>query len=381
MSLIAHKFKQFEQEYLSLVMSFKDIQRSSEVLIYGEHIYGYQRPLDRKHYLNIKKALFEDKELLPTSIILSVNKHDINELIQPFDSRSDLVQLKTPSHKIFRIVDGQHRIKGLEEASKEDPNFLNFMLNVIILITEEENRVLEVEVFRDINSKAKKVKTDLTLLAEHNYRLLGQKEIKDKEELIKHMSIKVAYFLNEPNELQSKVWNNAIKFDINAPGALGIIGISAFVNSLRQIVNYYIETNMKDRQYINEKELIKYADDHSKKIADFINQAWVKVSKKWVNCFKEQIVNDINHKPVKINYSKGYYLQKTTGVNAIHSILWECLEDHDFSDEVIKNFEHKIFSSTIEEKDWGVGGIFAGLTSQSGFKKAKNIILKEFNLG
>ncbi|MED4354170.1 DGQHR domain-containing protein [Schinkia azotoformans] len=376
MSFIAYRYFQHNQEYLSLVMRFEDIHKSSKVLIYGEDKYGYQRKLDKKHYMAIKRTLIENEELLPTSIILSVNRKDIDKYIEPFERYSDLIQICVPDEQIFRIVDGQHRIKGLEEAAKDRPDFLDFQLNVIILVTDEEKRVLEVEVFRDINSKAKKLKTDLTLLAEHNYRLLGQKEIKDTSELINHISIKVAYYLNEYKELHSQVWCNAIILDIHNEGTPGIIGVSAFANSIQQIVRYYIQqNNIFSFVSAHDSNIIDVADHHSKIIAKFINDAWMLVKEKWNQCFDEQTVNDINQL-VKIYYNKGYYLQKTTGVNALHSILWDCLSGNNFSEETLNKFREQITRSNVKEKDWGIGGIFSGLTSKSGFKKAQDIILK-----
>ncbi|MCM3225751.1 DGQHR domain-containing protein [Terribacillus saccharophilus] len=375
MSFVAYRYFQHNQEYISLVMRFEDIHKRSKVLIYGEDEYGYQRKLDKKHYMAIKRTLLENKELLPTSIILSVNRNDIDEYIESFKGTKELIQMYVPDEQIFRIVDGQHRIKGLEEAAKENKDFLDFRLNVIILVTEEDTRVLEVEVFRDINSKAKRLKTDLTLLAEHNYRLLGQKEIKDTNELVNHISIKTAYYLNEYKELRSQVWSNGIILDIHTEGTPGIIGVSAFANSIQQIVRYYIQKN-NIFAFISshDQNIIDIADKHARIIAEYLNDAWMIVKEKWNKCFDEQTVNDINNL-VKVYYNKGYYLQKTTGVNALHNILWDNIQESDFSEETLKNFRKEINSSNVKEKDWGIGGIFSGLTSKSGFKKAQDILL------
>jgi DGQHR domain-containing protein len=188
---VAFKYAQHRQEYISLVLPFEVIHNISKVLVYGDDKYGYQRKLNERHYKTIKKGIVKDKIILPTSIILSVDSDYINHIIKLRTENDSLVDIAfNLSEREFRIVDGQHRIKGLEEASKEDPSVKNFLLNVIILVTEKHNRAVEVEVFRDINSKAKKIKTDLTYLAIHNYELLEHKEIED---LARHLTIKTAY--------------------------------------------------------------------------------------------------------------------------------------------------------------------------------------------
>lgn len=374
MSLIAQKYSQHDQEYFSLVMKLKDLKDISEVLIYGESKYGYQRKLNVKHYTDIKNTVLQKQEILPTSIILSVNKEDIYKYVKNYKEDLNLVSIELPNSKIFRIVDGQHRIEGLTEAAKIDPKFLDFSLNVIILVVPNEKRVTEVEVFNDINAKAKKLQTDLTLLAKHNYRLIGYSEIEDFKELIDHIGVKVAYYLNEPeDEIDFSVWENAIKFGFNKNSSLGIIGVSAFKNAMTPIIREYISVKDLKNVMKNKEEIIKIADAHSLEIAKFINEAWKIIYSKWPKCFEMQNVNDFNE-IVKIHYNTSYYLQKTTGVNALHNIFYEQIEKYGFNQEAINSFEKTIDKSKLREKDWAIGGIFAGLTSQSGFRKAENYI-------
>jgi DGQHR domain-containing protein len=370
LGFIGFKYSQHSQEYISTVLPFRVILETSRVLVYGEDDYGYQRKTDKKHYMAIKKYLIKKESgILPTSVILSVNRSDLDKITSPNPCGENTVNLTIPTGKVFRIVDGQHRIKGLTEALKDDESFNNYPLNVIILITEPEKRVVEIEVFKDINSKAKKIKTDLTLLAEHNYRLLGQKSIDDNNKLVEHIGVKVAYCLNE--EVKGSVWNHGIKIDIHADHSLGIIGISAFTNSIKNIVRKYVTEN----PFIG-YDPIDYANKSSIEIAKFLNTAWDIVGKKWTKCFNERLEKDL-YDLVSVFYNDSYYLQKTTGTNAIHLILMDTISDFGFSAQAINAFGEIIKYSHIKEREWESGGSFSGLTSGSGFRRAVEKITGE----
>lgn len=362
----AFYYEQNGQEYISLVLPFYVINNISKVLVYGKDEYGYQRELSENHYKEIKKSLLNDNIILPTSIILSVNKEDIIHKIYRRDN--SLIQLDIDLHeKLYRIVDGQHRLKGLEEASKEKPELENFMINVIILLTEKVNRLVEVETFIDINSKAKKIKTDLTVLAKYNYEILGEKEITDID---KHMSIKVAYMLQA--KIEDSVWKNAIKFDGNSSKGEGIIEVNAFTKAISPLVKTIIDK--KGLMYSNK---INDIDKVAYEVAKVISDGWKIVYDKWSICFAENIEKDLDNNFIITYYSAKYYIQKTTGANALNMILNDTLRESFNIEEGMNTFKNILKSSLIKSEDWLVGKKFSGLTSGSGFKKAKNFIMNK----
>lgn len=80
MEFIAHVLRQGEQLIFNTTMNLKDVFGNSEVLVYEQDPYGYQRPIDLNHAKKIKdKALtIKDGEaIFPTSIILGINEMDI----------------------------------------------------------------------------------------------------------------------------------------------------------------------------------------------------------------------------------------------------------------------------------------------------------------
>lgn len=376
MKKIAQRYVQNNQEFYSMVLPFKDVFERSEVLVYGDDSkFGYQRPLDVRHSKNIKKSIINEKDSLPTSIILSVNKNEFEQYIKEFSLKgfdsSDLIEVNLPpasDSKLFRIVDGQHRIYGLKEAAETDPYFENFPLNVIILTTKEEERVNEVIIFRDINSKAKKIRTDLTLLAIYNYELIQKKGLNNEIDLLKHLLIRTVHTLNES---KGTVWYKAVQFDIHQKPVSGVIGVAAMVNSLKNFVLKYIEYKQINFTNINQQtheETIKSLNEIADDISKIINVAWEAVRFKWKSCFletEEGLSAEV--------FDKTYYLQKTTGANAIHTILENEIAyiNNQFD---LTQFKNIISDSPLKTEDWAVGGILSGLTSQSGFKTAENLI-------
>lgn len=385
MKYTAYHYSQNQQDFLSLVLPFKHIKNNTYVLTYGdENKLGYQRKLDERHVKKIKEQLIDGKDfLLPTSIILSIDEKDLLGLLTKDTNiyGKELLEIEFLSdRKVFRIVDGQHRLAGLTEASEKRKDLNEFMLSVIILITNPSSKTVEVEVFRDINSKAKKLRTDLTQLSLFNHELLGMKKIESEVDLIRHLSSRVAFYLNETSDnlkkVESNVWSNAILIDIHDDGATGIIGFSSFINSIKPIVKKYIEEFKIDKLDIKSEsvDLVDLLDKHAISIAKIIIEAWEVVDNKWAGCFVEDIVYRDQAK-FPVFYNKNFYLQKTTGTNAIHLIIHETIKfipeknEWDFSE-----FKKIISKSEVIEKDWIIGGRFSGMTSGSGFKKAKKII-------
>lgn len=362
---ISFKYMQENQEFYSVVLPFHVINKISKVLIYGKDKLGYQREPIEKHYKSIKNDLIAGA-IIPTSIILSADKEYLNKICEKWSENDNIVSLNFGEEEQFRIVDGQHRLKGLEEAAKSDSKFNDFMLNVIILATNSSNRAIEINIFRDINSKAKRIRTDLTMLATYNYQLLGKQEIAE-DDIVEHTSVKVAYYLNE---VLDSVWKNGIKFEIHSESSLGIIGVSAFTNSIAGMVRKYVQQNSNENS-----DLMEYTDRAAKEIANFVNNAWWIVHSNWKGCFtsvinlSKEVEGHILH-----YYDDGYYIQKTTGTNALNSILNSFIQEDNFTLQALNNFETFINNSPITVDDWKIGGVFSGLTSKSGFKKAREII-------
>lgn len=375
-------FKQNNQRYLSLLLSFQTIDLNSNVLIYGNDPLGYQREPEPNHYNKIKKYILENKDfILPTSIVLAIDEDNLEKIIDEklgvlnFDKFIDNSNIK-----IFRIVDGQHRIIAMREASKIKQNLKDFLFNVIILVVEPEYRSVEMEIFYDINSKGKRLKVDLIELARFNYRIV-EKRLNEKE-LNEHVSIQTAYYLNE--KIQKSVWQNAIKFGIHDDQTIGVIGVNAFRESISGIVDAFLKINEENRYLQFEGEdLINYSKDCAIKIANFLSNVWDNiVFSKWEFCFQESVVpDDLFLESKKIYYNNKFYIQRTMGAKAINNLLSSIVngkndaEIKGLNQDSLRLFTSYIDQSYINSDDWLVGGTFSGYSSESGFKKVMQFIM------
>ncbi|MDQ1002691.1 DGQHR domain-containing protein [Neobacillus niacini] len=364
MHLIAHLSVQGNQKILNTTLNLRTIYQNSETLIYGENPYGYQRPLDIKHTNNIaEKALtiIEGEAIFPTSIILGIDEDTVKDKIEKIHldhgiSPHELVEVYLAEGLVnFRIIDGQHRIAGLAKAAEIDHLLWELPLNTTILVIPNNKRVIELDVFEDINSTAKKLKTDLVLLARQQYVLLGERDLEGKDELETYIAIKASYLLNE--KMDKSVWKNAIKFEKGINNQVGIIGIAPFSKAIIPLVRKAL-TGITDYR-------LEILDSLAQKLAEDINNAWEIVKSKWDDCFGKEFIY-INDEEYEIMYKSNYYIQKTTGVNAITKILYEV--------DNIDIFARVILESKLTSNDWIKGGKMAGLTSGSGFKKAIELI-------
>lgn len=368
----AFLYTQNNQLYISSVLEFKEINAIAKPLIYGDNPLGYQRKLDKKHYYELARGLVKGDVLLPTSIILGVDREfisqymDLEEMDEVKRCYIPINELISHEEKQFSVVDGQHRLAALELAGSKKEELVRYKLNVIILVNDKINRNKEIKVFTDINSKAKKITTDLTLLAEHNYRLHYHIEELTEKDIVDHIGVKIAYNLNEKN-IKNNVWLRAIKLDVASDENYGVIGVAAFKNSLNRLIHAYInQHNIINKIHeFNIDKINLIAND----LTDLLLKAWNLIVNRWPGAFDLSENNQA--------YNTGYYIQKTTGVNALHLILENSLSISQDNENPLIQFDSILSQSLIEAKDWKVKGKFAGLTSKSGFNKAMRIILNQ----
>lgn len=70
-------------------------------------------------------------------------------------------------------------------------------------------------------------------------------------------------------------------------------------------------------------------------------------------------------------YDNKYYIQKTTGTNALNMILNDITRSFGSSNETLDEFHEVIRKSPIKSKDWGTGGIFLVLLLNQDLKRQK----------
>jgi DGQHR domain-containing protein len=125
---------------------------------------GIQRKLDQKRIENIAKYVGTVDACFPTSIVISIDekcaqideteRQDFNILNVFAYEDSESPELSIPLDHVATIIDGQHRLKGLEEAGQ-----LDFELSVSIFIGTDD--ATEASLFSTVNLAQTKVNRSL----------------------------------------------------------------------------------------------------------------------------------------------------------------------------------------------------------------------------
>ncbi|MBC1906586.1 DGQHR domain-containing protein [Listeria booriae] len=403
MRRIAFKYKQYDQFFYSTTLNYSTLNSISEVLVYDKNFLGYQRELDKKH-LNRMVASLKSKEVLsPTSIILGVDDKYIKQLVSPInqsikfdeiikDEGAEYINF-SPDGK-FRVIDGQHRLaafgKYIEELSREKKVeerelLLNdYTFSVIIVIINENEMSKEVEMFRSINSKAKRLKLDKAMLAEYRYQIFEKREDID---YIFHIKTRAIYYLIEDmGEKILNCWRNGIKVDIIEKTPLGIVGYKPFYDSIDKILktsifNTELENMKKNLEYLGDDKSFDLIDRTLEKLSrilamEILIPAWEMVHAKWTDAFKEKDIV-YNGELERTYYNDDYYIQQTIGVNAINNILGDTLINEQEYNEGMEKFYAIIANSKLTSQSWRKGGLMLGLSSEAGSKIIKSMIKNE----
>lgn len=338
-----------------LKMNIEELLEESEILRYNvESKKNYQRPPIPAHYRKIANYLLNsDNPIMPTAILAAVGNDSI------IDANGEL----RFTNKI-RIVDGQHRIMGMEclnngytkFSSKRYEELKNsYDFPVVLMVIEEKDSMVEVDAFININSKGQRVKTDLAeaLKSQKFFKMHENEEkISVSEEYRNAIAMNVASDINESNLF----WKGLII----QPDELGKrnvqpISILAFMRAIRPMIDKLISP----RKELSKEEQL----DIEECSENLITEAWECVMVKWPQCFK-------NEKRV---FDPGYNICKGIGVVAIFSILADTLNTEDS----INSFREILNDSRVNDSDWIVGGNFTGFASQQGFAKIKEYILNK----
>lgn len=305
---------------------------------------GYQRNLIVSHYRKIVKYFrTAQNPFIASSIILAINEEDL----EPYEGKFTIKDK-------MRLVDGQHRVEAMKEVREyynEDYSKISeFNFPVTILLVNSNDSLAEIITFIDINSKGKKVNTNLAITLRdkinnsNTSRLLNIDEF--KENIATNLTIKL-------NSDESSFWHGMIKIgndtDLEKP-----IGINAFCKSLLPLISVCLANQNIGNDVLTDVNKEKVIEE----IFILVNKAWENVGEKWPKCFSKELGE------------KKFNIQKGIGVFPIHFILSECIkENNDF-----KKFSEIIMKSDVEEEWWKVGGVYSYYNSNAGFAKIAKYI-------
>lgn len=256
-----------------------------------EHETGYQRNPETARVGKVAKFLQNDpKPLMPTSILVSCR-----EGLAVTNNSDGVAEASIPETATFWIVDGQHRLYGLERAINElgITRLEDYPLPIVIV--EFASYDDEANQFRIINETMKKMRTDLArrLLA---MRLREQgpglrKSLRETGRLWETMAVDIIKALTEdPNS----PWYGRVQFPNMRKQAGQVVRELSFSTSLKPILS--------ERPYRSWR-----ADQ----IAEVLREYW--------DAWRELA-------PEAFDDPENYVIQKTPGAFSLHELAYYVLE-------------------------------------------------------
>ncbi len=284
---------------------------------------GYQRPLAHNSVSKIKDYILKEVKypILPTSILANA-RYKLK-----FEALNDPCGQLTIDQPLY-IIDGQHRFEAWKQLMHDDKLkevFGDYEFPVVILSGFE--KIDEIEQFYVINSRQKRIKTDL---AQRNFLSLAGHE--KTESLIPERSkwtmyaTKIVDILNE--ETENSIWHDHIILPDDGLDLRKrkIISQASFVSSLKPM---FIG---RDAIFVvDNKELPKLI----KTWASFINNYWQTIYKIY---------------PEAIDNLHDYSLMKTVGVFSLHLLLVKMINQKGLKDTILNPKTQSEILKDIQEK-------------------------------
>ena len=290
MRIKVQPFKQEGTQLYSGVMRAEDLIKVGQVDVYrdeGGQYQGYQRVPEPTRTRLVAHYLKNDsKPLLPTSVLLSYRGH-----LQPDGDYIDI-----PEDSQVYIVDGQHRVYGIQRAIEELSLDRLRDYEIPIVIIENPKPEEEANQFRIINETMKKVRTDLArrLLALKYSTAGGQgrTEIRLAGRVWEASAAEIIKMLSSDPEAP---WIGRIQPPNSKKGASHIIRELSFSTSLKPVVNQR-----------------PYSLWQPARIAERLKLFWIAL---------QQLIPDAFENP------QGYVIQKTPGVFSMHILAFAVFEE------------------------------------------------------
>lgn len=222
MEVRVHKYLHQGQETYLTVLSGKTVVAISDVDSVDKDPHGYQRPPNTRRIGELKEFIEMTEGLVPGAILLNVRPEKAGELhfskLGEFDG-VEFGTLELPGEKFAWAMDGQHRVRAFEAATKD--------ILVPIVLTVGMERPKEAETFNIVNSKQKGVSASLQYYDLARY---ASKEVKQWAERDKEVRHDLAYAI-VVDLSQNTVWKDRINFT-GVRGMKRAINLKGFMDAL-----------------------------------------------------------------------------------------------------------------------------------------------------
>jgi DGQHR domain-containing protein len=272
---------------------------------------GCQRPPIKSHYMRLARQLKDDtRTVLPTSITLSATEYnEENDATQNHNTvvltkmKNEIIEILIPKGNKLKIVDGQHRVLGLKHAVQElnYKGVENFEIPFVLAIVG--SRLEEIKMFYDINTKGKKVRTDLALQLLNQWSTHNISKLQ-KGEIWRLVGLNVAMALNDDPK---SIWYKAI--EMANEDREGTIPSSSFTTSLYPVLH--------DISFI--RSIWQNTEDYANAgimIAKLVNNFWNALAVVVPECF-----------PKDMHEKQNWLVQKFVGANVWHLAMPFIIEE------------------------------------------------------
>jgi DGQHR domain-containing protein len=199
----------------------------------GKHSEIYQRSIDESRARKIGKFIDRKNSLLPTAIILnSREKIEYNEATNELTLSSN--------NNSFFIIDGQHRIKGSEYATKD--------IEFVVVITDSLDLSMQTELFISINNEQKRVNPSV------RFNLYSNDKEKTPERVIRHL----AHLMNSTND--SPFYHKIRMDDSKRNASDSSLSLAAFASPLVSLI-YYHQDYFEFKDELNKNNCFESIDE------------------------------------------------------------------------------------------------------------------------
>jgi len=335
------------------IISYSDVRKLQRKEKNVARYMGIERKLQPKRVKEISKYVNLIDATFPNTIILSIESKNAS-----FSKRNNLLKIKRKKD-VAQVLDGQHRIAGLENFQKEQGGFE--VIVVFFIDMELEDQAL---VFATINVTQTKVNKSLVI---------------DLFDFAKYRSPQktchnIARALNEKNDspFYKKIKILGTAEDIEKE----TITQSTFVEG---IIKYITSDRMKDRDFIKRGKPIKvnrrnkkrlflrelFIDEKDIIIGRLIKNYFNAVQKRWPSAWR--------------NVTKELILNRSTGYIALMRLFPIICEELSFSNNEISvdGFYEMFRKIKIIEDDFNRNNYLPGSSGQSKlFKDLKTFIVR-----
>jgi DGQHR domain-containing protein len=309
---------------------------------------GYQRKLLDSSVDKIKNfVLTESKNpMFPTAILVNSRQ----QLDPDFKDSGNGIGTLTIKGELF-IIDGQHRFEAWKILMQDDElaeTYGDYEFPLVILSGFEEYK--EIEQFYVINSKQKKIKTDL---AQRNLlKLASHPDTKGLVQPGKEWENYALVMVNCLNEQFDGIWKRKIGLpdDSSDLSKIRYISQNSFISSLKPF-------------FTGNDPIFKFKNGNNQ-LDD-----WAKIINNFWEIVKKYYPNAVENK-------REYSLVKTVGVFPFHMLLAKQLADHKNPKDALAATEKKIskaVSNNLGESFWRIDqpssvkqhGMYAGAYSSA----------------